>query len=100
MYVIREVLHCKPGQVGAMVEKFRVLSSHFEALGNEPLRLLTDVAGERFWTVVIEARVEQVDDFFAFEQELMAKEEVRAAMRGYHELVDHGRREIHRIEAA
>ena len=30
MYVIREVLHCKPGKVRQMVEKFRAISSALE----------------------------------------------------------------------
>ena len=37
-------------------------------MGQEPLRLLTDVTGEPFWTIVAEARVEKIDDFFALEQ--------------------------------
>lgn len=98
MYLMREVLHCKPGKVRAMVEKFRLLSNALEAMGEEPLRLLTDVGGERFWTIIVEARVERVEDFFTFEQELMADETVREAMADYHDLVDGGRREIYRIE--
>lgn len=98
MYVIREVVNCRPGKVGQMVEKFRVLSAALEERGHEPLRLLTDVSGEPFWTVVAEAHVERVDDFFAMEKNLMADEAVRDAMSGYHDLVDEGRREIYRIE--
>ena len=48
MYVIREVLHCKPGKVRTMVEKFRSISTVLTDLGHEPLRLLTDVSGEPF----------------------------------------------------
>ena len=48
-----------------MVEKFRVISTALTELGQEPLRLLTDVTGERFWTVVAEARVLAIEDFFA-----------------------------------
>lgn len=65
MYVIREVLHCKPGKVRQMVEKFRAISTELTELGHEPLRLLTDVTGESFWTIVAEARVPRVDDFFS-----------------------------------
>ena len=43
MYVIREVLHCKPGKVRQMVEKFRAISTALKEFGQEPLRLLTDV---------------------------------------------------------
>ena len=99
MYVVREVLHCRPGKVRPMVEKFRVLSDALEDLGQPPLRLLTDVSGEAFWTIVAEAKVERVEDFFTFEQKLMASEAVREAMAGYHDLVENGRREIFRIEA-
>ena len=99
MYVIREVLHCKPGKVRQMVEKFRAISGALQGMGHEPLRLLTDVTGEPFWTLVAEARVERVDDFFAIEQTLMANETLRTTMADYHDLVENGRREIYRVES-
>ena len=99
MYVIREVLNCKPGKVRQMVEKFRVISAALKEMGQEPLRVLTDVTGEPFWTIVAEARVEKIDDFFAIEQRLMTNETVRKAMADYHDLVDRGRREIYRLES-
>jgi hypothetical protein len=99
MYVIREVLNCRAGKVRQMVEKFRAISSALEGMGKEPLRLLTDVSGEPFWTIVAEAKVERIDDFFAIEQELMANESLREAMADYHDLVNGGRREIYRIES-
>lgn len=98
MYVMREVVHCKPGKVRAMVEKFRMLSDALEEIGQERLRLLTDVSGERFWTVVVEATVERVEDFFEFEQELMGKPAIRERMADYHDLVESGSREIYRVE--
>lgn len=98
MYVMREVVHCKPGKVRAMVEKFKMLSDALEEIGQEPLRLLTDVSGERFWTVVVEATVERVEDFFEYEQELMGKPAIRERMADYHDLVESGSREIYRIE--
>lgn len=68
-------------------------------MGREPLRVLTDVTGEPFWTIVVEARVEKIDDFFTLEQSLMANETLRKTMADYHSLVDRGRREIYRIES-
>ena len=59
MYVIREVLNCKPGKVRQMVEKFRSISTVLKEMGQEPLRVLTDVTGEPYWTIVAEARVEK-----------------------------------------
>ena len=67
MYVIREVLHCRPGKVRQMVEKFRAISNVLKENGQQPLRLLTDVTGEPFWTIVAEAEVDRIDDFFTFE---------------------------------
>jgi hypothetical protein len=99
MYVIREVLHCKPGKVRQMAEKFRAISHALEEMGHEPMRLLTDVTGEPFWTIVAEAKVEKIDDFFAVEQKLTADERVREAMSDYHDLVESGRREIYRVES-
>lgn len=99
MYIIREVVHCKPGKVRQMVEKFRAISNVLKENGQEPLRLLTDVTGEPFWTIVAEAEVERIDDFFTLEQKLMANDTLRKTMADYHDLVDRGRREIYRIES-
>jgi hypothetical protein len=82
-----------------MADKLRALSHALEQMGHEPMRLLTDVTGEPFWTIVAEARVEQIDDFFAVEQKLTADESVRKVMADYHDLVESGRREIYRVES-
>ena len=99
MYVIREILNCKPGKVRPMVEKFKAISSVLQDMGQEPLRLLTDVTGEPFWTLIAEVKVERIDDFFTFEQKLTADEALRNTMADYHDLVESGRREIYRIES-
>ena len=99
MYVIREVLHCKPGQVRRMVEKFRSMSTVMKEMGHEPFRLLTDVTGGPFWTVIAEVNVAAIDDFFVLEQKLMASETLRKTMADYHDLVASGRREIYRVES-
>jgi hypothetical protein len=99
MYLIREVLNCKPGKVRQMVEKIRSISTVLKEMGQEPLRVLTDVSGEPYWTVISEAKVEKIDDFFAMEQKLMTNETLRKTMADYHDLVNSGRREIYRIES-
>jgi hypothetical protein len=98
MYVIREVLNCKPGKVRQMVEKFTQISMVLTDMGHEPMRILTDVTGEPYWTVIAEATVEKIDDFFAVEQKLTTNETLRKTMADYHDLVDRGRREIYRLE--
>jgi len=99
MYIVREILNCKPGKVRGVVDRFRTISEALEEMGRPPLRLLTDVTGEPFWTLVVEATVERVDDFFAMEQAVMGNDTVRQKMAGFHELIDRGRREVYRIEA-
>ena len=99
MYVIREVLNCKPGKVRQMVDKFREISAVLKDTGHEPMRLLTDVTGEPYWTVIAEVKVEKIDDFFAMEQSLTAHERLRKTMADYHDLVASGWREIYRIES-
>jgi uncharacterized protein (DUF2461 family) len=99
MYVIREVLNCKPGKVRQMVEKFRQISMVLKEEGHEPMRLLTDVTGEPYWTIIAEVQVEKIDDFFAMERTLMTNETLQKTMADYHELVASGRREIYRIES-
>jgi hypothetical protein len=81
-----------------MAEKFTAISHALQEMGHEPMRLLTDVTGEPFWTIVAEAKVEKIDDFFAVEQKLTANESVAKAMADYHDLVESGRREIFRVE--
>ena len=98
MYVIREIVHCKPGKVGQMVEKFKAIAAVMREMNHEPFRLLTDVSGEPFWTLVAETTVERVDDFFAMEKTLMANEALGKTMADYHELVIAGKREIYRVE--
>jgi hypothetical protein len=98
MYVIREIVQCKPGQVRTLLEKFRTISTVLRDMGQPPLRLLTDVSGGHFWTLVAEATVEKVDDFFVIEQRLRTNDVLRKTMGDYHDHVESGRREIFRLE--
>ena len=98
MYVIREIVNCKPGKVRRVVESFRTISTALEELGRPPFRLLTDVTGEPFWTLVAELTVETVDEFFEVERTVMSKESVRRDTADFHDLIQGGRREIYRLE--
>ena len=98
MYLIREVLHCRPGKVRALVQKFQELGHVMERHEHEPFRIYTDVSGERFWTVVLESEAETVEAARDMEATVMADEEAQKIMEGYHDLVREGRREIYRVE--
>lgn len=99
MYAVRDIMHCKPGKVREMVDKFRKLNAVMQAEGQTPFRILTDVSGEPFWTVAVISETDSIDAFFADMDKAMANEEVRRIMAGYHDLVVSGRREIYKIEA-
>jgi hypothetical protein len=102
MFVIRDIMYCKPGKVRPMVEKFVAMSKLSEQLGMPRMRVMTDFCAERYWTVVSEM---EVSDLQAFEQ-MMSQPQGSAEgmkkfddiMSGYHDLVDHGKREIYKIE--
>ena len=103
MLVIRELMYCKPGKVKAMVEKFQAMNKIGVKSGMPKMRILTDFAGEQYWTVVAEMEVSSLGDF----EKMMSGEGMSEAdgkefeniMKGYHDLVDHGRREIYKLEA-
>ena len=101
MLLIREVMHCKPGKVRPLVEKFLAMSKLMAKAGQPKMRVMTDVSAERYWTVVSEFEVPSLKAF----EEMMAApppqedmKEFEAIMKGYHDLVDHGRREIYKVE--
>lgn len=99
MYLFREVVRCKPGKVREMVNKFKGVSGVMQRMGYAPFRIYTDVSAERFWTIVLESEAESLSAFMEMEESVMADEEARSAMTGYHDLVMEGRREIFLVEA-
>ena len=98
MFVVRDIMYCKPGKVRPMVEKFLALSKLTASMGFGSMRVMTDVSAERYWTVVAEMEVANLEEFTRRSQESMQMKEFQEAMKGYHDLVDHGRREIYTIE--
>jgi hypothetical protein len=99
MFMVREVLSCHPGKVGELLKKFKALGEVMRGMGEEPFRLYTDVAGEPFWTLVLEREYEGLDEVLALETRVMSDKRAQEAMSGYHELVRNGRREIYKVES-
>lgn len=99
MYVIREIMHCKPGKVRPMAEKFKAMSGIMEKMGMTKPRILTDVTGAPYWTVIAEFEVESVGAFFEMDDKALADAGADKIMAGYHDLIDHGRREIYKVES-
>jgi len=99
MYVIREVMHCKPGKVGEMIKKFKQMEPLIKEAGYTGLvRVMTDVTGEPFWTLVWEQEVDSLDKFIDMARQGMTDPRARKIMEGYHDLVEAGRREIYKVE--
>jgi hypothetical protein len=102
MFLIREVMYCKPGKVGAMKEKFLAMAKMNEKLKMPKMRVMTDFCAEQYWTIVAEMEVADLGEF----EKMMSNSPANAEdmkkfeeiMKGYHDLVDHGKREIYRIE--
>lgn len=103
MLLIREVFHCKPGKVRPLVEKFLAMSKLNEKMAFPKMRVMTDFCGENYWTLVSEWEVASMKDFEDMMQaqpddpEIM--KEFEKIMEGYHDLIDHGHREIYKVEA-
>ena len=98
MFLVRDIMYCKPGKARAMVEKFVALSKLSEQMGFGKMRVMTDVSAERYWTVVSEMEVASLEEYTQKSRESMQIKEFQDAMKGYHDLIDHGRREIYMVE--
>ena len=97
MYVVRDVFRCRPGKAKELVEKFRrTVASMEEKDAFRNVRLMVDAVAD-YWTVVLEADVEKLEDFERHMNEFGSRPEVREALAGYMDLVIEGRREIFRI---
>ena len=100
MYVMREIMNCKPGKVRAMIEKFKAMGDVMEKVGMKRPRVFTDVSGAPYWTIVAEMESETLDGFFdGMNDKKFEEAGMNEIMKGYHDLVDHGRREIYKIES-
>jgi hypothetical protein len=95
-------MYCKPGKVRPMVEKFIAMSKLGEKSGMPRMRVMTDMCAERYWTVVAEMEVQDMQTFEQMMTSIQTSDEdakqFEEIMQGYHDLVDYGRREIYKIE--
>ena len=102
MLLIREIMYCKPGKVRALVDKFLAMSKLSERLGQPKMKVMTDLSAERYWTVVSEmevASLKSFEDMMSGQgQNEASTKEFENIMKGYHDLVEYGRREIYKLE--
>ena len=102
MLLIREIMFCKPGKAKPLVDKFLAMNKLSAAAGMPVMKVMTDFSSERYWMVVAHM---EVADLAAFERMMKgegmseaAGKEMESIMKGYHDLVEHGRREIYKLE--
>ena len=102
MLLVREIMYCKPGKVRPMVEKSLTMAKLMEKSGQGKLRVMTDFIAERYWTAIMEFEVKDMKSF----EDMMAgagmseadNKEFESVMKGYHDLVEYGKREVYKIE--
>ncbi len=104
MLRVRELMYCKPGKVRPLVKMFVAMNALMEKAGQPKMRLMTDFVAERYWTVVSEFEVESLDAFDKMmsgqgpQLDAEATKQMEELMKGYHDLVEYGRREIYKLE--
>jgi hypothetical protein len=102
MFIVRDIMYCKPGKVRAMTDKFLAMSRMNEKMKMPKMRIMTDFCAEQYWTVVSEMEVADLGEFEKMMSDMQGSEEDKKQfeeiMKGYHDLVDHGKREIYKIE--
>jgi hypothetical protein len=91
MFLVRDIMYCKPGQARPMAQKFLALQKLLEPMGLGRMRVMTDVSAERYWTVVSEMEVDSLEKHADIVKKTSGMKEFQDAMQGYHDLVDQGR---------
>ena len=104
MYLVRDIMYCKPGKVRPLVEMFKKMSTLSEKMGYPKMKIMTDFCAEQYWTLVSEMEVPDLQSF----EKMMAgpppgakpedMKEFETIMKDYHEFVVSGKREIYKIE--
>lgn len=80
------------------------MSALMEKAGQGKMRIMTDFVAERYWTIVSEFEVESLDAFEKMmsgegsDMDAETMKQMEELMKGYHDLVEYGRREIYKIE--
>lgn len=99
MYLVRDIMYCKPGKVKPMIEKYKAMAKISEKAGMGKMRVLTDAVGEQYWTIVSEMEVESFDKFMSTDNmDPETMKEFETIMKDYHDYVIKGRREVFKVE--
>lgn len=94
MYVIRDIFNTKPGKAKELVAMFKKSIPFLKKEGINS-RVMTDTVAA-YWTVIFESETDDLGKYFGMAQKRIP--EMEAAMKGYMDLVNGGRREIFKVE--
>lgn len=96
-YLVRDVFRCKPGKAKDLATRFKRTVPSMEADDHfRNVKVLVDVVST-YWTVVLEAEFESLEQFEKHMSDFGQRPEVREALAGYMDLVDGGHRELWRV---
>src|SRR5687768_11171304 len=98
MYLVREIMYCKPGKVGEMIKRFKQMEPLAKEAGQAPVRVMTDVSGEQFWTIVWEQETPSLEKYLDDMRKSASDPRLQKLMEGYHDFVVSGKREVYKIE--
>jgi hypothetical protein len=97
MLLVRDVFRCKPGQAGELARRLKQMAESMSRDdGFDNCRVMVDLV-TTYWTVVMQAEVPDLATFERHMAEYPKREDLRAAMSGYMDLVEGGHREIFRM---
>ena len=97
MFMVRDVFRCRPGKAREVAARFKSLIPDMEANdGFRNCRVMVDAVAD-YWTVVVEADFEHLEDFERHMSDFGQRETVKQVMAGYMDLVEGGHREIYRL---
>lgn len=94
----RDVFHCQPGKAKDVVAMFKKFAAVLSQIGYAPTRIYTDVSGENYWTVVLEQDISDLNDLAEMSRKTLTDPGVKDILKGYHQLVQGGRRELYKLE--
>jgi len=97
MFVVRDIVRCKPGKSRQVAELFKSAIGLMQGDGgSRNARVLLDMVAD-YWTVVLESDVEDLAEFERQMEAYANRQDIRKAMEGYVDLVEGGRREVFRV---
>lgn len=99
MYLIQETFNARPGKAKELVKKFKAAIPYFQQTEEgQNFRVMTDVAGGCYWTVIMSYEVSDIGAFMTNLRSATGAPELQEIMKGYMDLVEGGNRQIYLIE--